>query len=55
MSFLLDIAILLRTFKTILVGLRHDEEFLPVEDKLEHWLATRDHPADQPHDDGGTP
>lgn len=55
MSFLLDTAILLRTFKTILVGLRHDEEFLATEDKLEHWLAASDHPADHPHDDGGPP
>ena len=55
MSFLLDAAILLRTFKTILVGLRHDEEFLPVDDKLEEWLATNEPPADNPQPDGETP
>ena len=55
MSFLLDAAILLRTFKTILVGLRHDEEFLPVDDKLEEWLATNETPADNPQPDGETP
>ena len=39
MSFLMDIAILLRTFKTIMVGLRHeDDSFLPAEDKLEDLL-----------------
>jgi sugar transferase (PEP-CTERM system associated) len=41
MSFLLDGAILLRTFKTILVGLRHeDDSFLPMEDKLEDLLES---------------
>lgn len=41
MSFLLDASILLRTFKTILVGLRHEEDsFLPVEDKLEDLLES---------------
>ena len=35
MGFLMDLAILLKTFKTILVGLRHDEAFMPVEDKVE--------------------
>ena len=41
MGFLLDVSILLRTFKTILVGLRHegDGSFLPVDDKLEDLLA----------------
>jgi sugar transferase (PEP-CTERM system associated) len=39
MSFLMDAAILLRTFKTIMVGLRHeDDSFLPMEDKLEDLL-----------------
>jgi exopolysaccharide biosynthesis polyprenyl glycosylphosphotransferase len=47
MSFLLDGAILLRTFKTILVGLRHEEDsFLPVEDKLGDLLETIDQPKD---------
>ena len=56
MSFLLDVSILLRTFKTILVGLRHeDDSFLPQSDKLEELLAAADAPeaASQPH--GGTP
>jgi len=40
MSFLLDASILLRTFKTILVGLRHeDDSFLPTpDDKLEDLI-----------------
>ncbi len=39
MGFLLDLSILLRTFKTILVGLRHeDDSFLPADDKLEELL-----------------
>jgi exopolysaccharide biosynthesis polyprenyl glycosylphosphotransferase len=40
MSFLLDASILLRTFKTILVGLRHeDDSFLPTSDeKLEDLI-----------------
>lgn len=43
MSFLLDVSILLRTFKTILVGLRHeDESFLPMPDKLEELLEAAD-------------
>ena len=41
MSFLLDGAIMLRTFKTILVGLRHeDDSFLPMDDKLEELLES---------------
>jgi exopolysaccharide biosynthesis polyprenyl glycosylphosphotransferase len=55
MSFLMDVAILLRTFKTILVGLRHDEDFLPADDKLEELLASTETPADIPRPDGGTP
>ncbi len=41
MGFLLDLSILLRTFKTILVGLRHegDGSFLPEADKLEDLLT----------------
>ena len=43
MSFLLDASILLRTFKTILVGLRHeDDSFLLVDDKAEDLLAAAD-------------
>ena len=56
MSFLLDVSILLRTFKTILVGLRHeDDSFLPAADKLEELLTAVDAPqtASNPH--GGTP
>lgn len=49
MSFLLDGAILLRTFKTILVGLRHEEDsFLPVEDKLGDLLESFDKPEAPP-------
>ncbi len=55
MSFLLDLAILLKTFKTILVGLRHDEDFLPADDKLEELLATDKTPAEEPPVDGGPP
>jgi len=41
MSFLLDVSILLRTFKTILVGLRHeDDSFLPTDEKFEDLLET---------------
>jgi len=41
MSFLLDTSILLRTFKTILVGLRHeDDSFLPADEKFEDLLET---------------
>ena len=40
MSFLLDASILLRTFKTILVGLRHeDDSFLLVDDKAEDLIV----------------
>lgn len=47
MGFLLDVSILLRTFKTILVGLRHeDDSFLPVEDKLEELLEAADRPPE---------
>ncbi len=54
MSFLLDISILLRTFKTIFVGLRHeDDSFLPTsDDKLEELLETTA-PAETTQ--GGTP
>ena len=54
MSFLLDISILLRTFKTIFVGLRHeDDSFLPTsDDKLEELLETTESAETTP---GGTP
>ena len=39
MGFLMDMAILLKTFKTILVGLRHDSEFMPADDPLEELLS----------------
>ena len=56
MSFLLDVSILLRTFKTILVGLRHeDDSFLPMPDKLEELLAAADAPEPAPKPNGGTP
>jgi len=56
MSFLLDISILLRTFKTILVGLRHeDDSFLPVVDKLEELLESAGTPEAAPKPNGETP
>ena len=57
MSFLLDAAILLRTFKTILVGLRHegDDSFLPVEDKLETLLESPAAAETLSNPDGGIP
>ena len=56
MSFLLDASILLRTFKTILVGLRHeDDSFLPTEDKLEDLLASDEKPAGESQTNGGNP
>ncbi|HPC58157.1 MAG TPA: exopolysaccharide biosynthesis polyprenyl glycosylphosphotransferase [Kiritimatiellia bacterium] len=56
MSFLLDVSILLRTFKTILVGLRHeDDSFLPQADKLEELLAAADAPETASQPNGGTP
>ena len=56
MSFLLDASILLRTFKTILVGLRHeDDSFLPAEDKLEDLLASDGNPGDAAQTNGGNP
>lgn len=54
MGFLMDLAILLKTFKTIVVGLRHDSDFMPVEDKLEVLLASTDIPT-QPQRPGGSP
>ena len=54
MSFLLDISILLRTFKTIVVGLRHESDFLPVVDKLEEILESTDVPGAGPNPQGGT-
>ena len=48
MSFLLDAAILLRTFKTILVGLRHEEDFLPADDKLEELITSSGQAEAQP-------
>ena len=45
MSFLLDVSILLRTFKTILVGLRHeDDSFLPVDEKIDDLVENSDSP-----------
>ena len=56
MSFLLDVSILLRTFKTIVVGLRHeDDSFLPMPDKLEELLAAADAPEAASQPNGGTP
>jgi sugar transferase (PEP-CTERM system associated) len=56
MSFLLDGAILLRTFKTILVGLRHEEDsFLPVDDKLGDLLETIDKPDADSKSNGDIP
>ena len=56
MSFLLDASILLRTFKTILVGLRHeDDSFLPGEDKLEDLLASGDPAEESQQPNGGNP
>lgn len=56
MSFLLDAAILLRTFKTILVGLRHeDDSFLPVEEKIEDLLVSTDEPQEESQSRGGNP
>ena len=56
MSFLLDASILLRTFKTILVGLRHeDDSFLPTEDKLEDLLAADEKPVGESQTNGGNP
>ncbi len=56
MSFLLDISILLRTFKTILVGLRHeDDSFLPTDDKLEELLKSDGAADAPPPSNGGTP
>lgn len=56
MSFLLDISILLRTFKTILIGLRHeDDSFLPMPDKLEELLESTGTPEAAPKPNGETP
>ncbi len=56
MSFLLDISILLRTFKTILIGLRHeDDSFLPMPDKLEELLESAGTPEAAPKPNGDTP
>ena len=56
MSFLLDISILLRTFKTILIGLRHeDDSFLPMPDKLEELLESAGTPEAAPKPNGETP
>ena len=56
MGFLLDISILLRTFKTILVGLRHeDDSFLPTDDKLEDLLQSNETADARPKTNGGTP
>jgi lipopolysaccharide/colanic/teichoic acid biosynthesis glycosyltransferase len=56
MSFLLDASILLRTFKTILVGLRHEaDSFLPVDEKLEDLLAPVASPEEPHQSNGGNP
>ena len=56
MGFLLDAAILMRTFKTILVGLRHeDDSFLPVDDKLEEALESVETPEESSQPGGGAP
>ncbi len=56
MGFLLDVSILLRTFKTILVGLRHeDDSFLPIPDKLEELLGAADETEAAPNPNGGHP
>ena len=56
MSFLLDAAILLRTFKTILVGLRHeDDSFLPTEEKIEDLFAAVSKREDKQEPNGGHP
>jgi len=55
MSFLLDISILLRTFKTILVGLRHEDDFLPGDDKLERLIESAGETEASPEPNGGTP
>ena len=56
MGFLLDAAILMRTFKTILVGLRHeDDSFLPVDDKLEEVLESAETPKESSQPGGGAP
>lgn len=52
MSFLLDVAILLKTFKTILVGLNHSEEFLGFDDKVDEWLSDVPPPAEVEVNDG---
>ena len=53
MSFLLDAAILLRTFKTILVGLRHEEDFLPPEEKLDELIEAPGSSGGSSNPDGG--
>jgi len=57
MSFLLDVSILLRTFKTILVGLRHeDDSFLPTpDDKLEDLIEESAEHEEDKKDEGETP
>jgi len=57
MSFLLDVSILLRTFKTILVGLRHeDDSFLPIPDeKLEDLIEESAEHEEDKKDEGETP
>ena len=55
MGFLLDLAILLRTFKTIFVAVRHDADFMPAVDKLEELLASTEIPMQSRRPDGGVP
>ncbi len=44
MSFFLDVLILLRTFKTIIVGLRHSEEQYPAASGVVHVLPLKESP-----------
>ncbi len=55
MGFLLDAAILLRTFKTILVGLRHEEDFMPADEKLEELFEVSGPAGTDAQSDGGIP
>lgn len=48
MSFSLDLLILLRTFKTIVVGLRHSEELEPHVEPARQVLPLTDRPAERP-------
>ena len=54
MGFMMDVAIILKTFKTIIVGLRHEEEFLPVSSPLEDSIAPASG-ASPESSEGGSP